>query len=152
MNLIFWWIGVILYVIGESITEAYTHMSNTKRLKNKYIGNPNIRKNTKKYLLDYHGYRLIENSGFLILIIISFLLNTNIQFKEFLILILSSICIGDFIYEKLYNKVAYGKYFVKKADYIFFKKFKIIRGKYTIIEDIIMLIIGICLLYFYIKF
>jgi len=150
MNLIFWWVGIILYAIGESITEAYTHMSNTKKLKNKYIGNPNIRKNTKKYLLDYHGYRLIENSGFLILIIAGYLLN-NLSFVEYFILIISSICIGDFIYEKLYNKVAYGKYFVKKADYIFFKKFKIIRGKYTTIEDIIMLVIGICLLILFYK-
>lgn len=133
----------LLYFIGEGATEGFTWSNQYVRDNNNIIG--------KTGLFDYHTYRVgFENVGMVGMIIVAFLQCGELNIIEFLLLFSGSFLLGVFVYEKIFDYVAYGKFWAQKSDYVIFKSVKFIRGKYTWIYDMVFLISGIILLIIYV--
>ena len=93
---------IILYWFAEGVTEGWTWSTKARQNKNKLI-HPNNKSNG---LMDYHGWRLLENLGIWGTVIIAFFL--DIPLKDFLLLGVGSWFIGTFCYEAALNYVNKG--------------------------------------------
>lgn len=137
-------VGVLLYFIGEGITQGFTFASKQRRKSNPIVRNTYKRLEGEKGFLTYHGVRIfIENLGMLLVLISAFFININ--FFMYAWFLLGWTGIGLFIYERMFNLVSYGELFPKKANYDLNK----INFKRTWKQDFIVLFIGIGLLVFY---
>ena len=71
---------IILYWFAEGVTEGWTWSTKARQNKNKLI-HPNNKSNG---IMDYHGWRILENVGIWGAVILAFFLSITI--KQFLLL------------------------------------------------------------------
>jgi len=93
---------IILYWFAEGVTEGWTWSTKARQNKNKLI-HPNNKHNG---VMDYHGWRILENVGIWGAVITAFFLTVSI--KQFLLLGVGSWLIGTFCYEAALNYVNKG--------------------------------------------
>jgi|TARA_R110000803_G_scaffold152135_1_gene217224 hypothetical protein len=93
---------IILYWFAEGVTEGWTWSTKARQNKNKLI-HPNNKSNG---IMDYHGWRILENVGIWGAVILAFFLSITI--KQFLLLGVGSWFIGTFCYEAALNYVNKG--------------------------------------------
>jgi hypothetical protein len=92
---------IVLYWIGEGVTEGYT-WAGDRRNTNKLISGSY----KKDAILDYHAWRILENIGIWGTVIVGFFLEITIQ--KFFLLGIGSWLIGTSLYEFALNYVCSG--------------------------------------------
>lgn len=95
-------LAIILYWFSEGVTEGYTWATTKRRNENKLI-HPNNKHNG---VMDYHGWRILENVGIWGTVIIAFFLQISIQ--KFFLVGIGSWLIGTSLYEFALNYVNTG--------------------------------------------
>ena len=95
-------LAIVLYWFAEGVTEGYTWASSKHRNENKLI-HPNDKHNG---IMDYHGWRLLENIGIWGAIAIAYFL--IIPFKTAALLGVGAWLVGIFCYESALNYVDTG--------------------------------------------
>tara|TARA_R100000750_G_C2279894_1_gene70783 strand:+ start:104 stop:544 length:441 start_codon:yes stop_codon:yes gene_type:complete len=102
-------LAIISYWFAEGVTEGYTWAKPKRRNENKLI-HPNNKHNG---LMDYHGWRLLENIGIWGAIAISYFL--TISFKMAALLGVGAWFVGIFCYESALNHVDKGTLWKSKS-------------------------------------
>jgi len=132
-------LGLLLYFIGEGLTEGFTWANFDRRLKNRLI--QHHWKGCGKGIFCYHSVRVcLENFGQLLFIFGLYIGTINLNF----LFILSRIFIGVFIYERFFNYVVYNKIFPQKGNYKIFN----LEIKQSPIYDILVFLTGILIVVF----
>lgn len=102
-------LAIILYWFAEGVTEGYTWANSKHKNENKLI-HPNNKSNG---IMDYHGWRLLENIGIWGSIAIAYFL--TIPFKVAALLGVGAWLIGTFCYECALNHVNIGTCWKSKS-------------------------------------
>lgn len=133
--------GIILYFMGQGMTQGFTFSTPKRRKENKLIRNQYKRRDNQKGFFSYHAVRvLMQNLGMAFVVIGTFFI--KVTFLRFTWWVIGWGLIGLFLYERFFNAVSYGILFPKKDDY----DLKKISFKRTWKQDVIALLIGIGLL------
>ena len=101
---------IIMYWFAEGVSEGWTWSSTLRKRTNKLI-HPN---NWSNGIMDYHGWRILENLGIWGTVVTAFFLDISIQ--SFFLLGIGAWFIGAFCYECSLNYVNKGTMY-KPADY-----------------------------------
>ena len=99
-------LAIILYWFSEGVSEGFTWASAKQKKVNKLIVHQLNAKHGGAGIMDYHGWRILENMGIWGTVIIAFFLEITIQ--KFLLLGVGSWLIGTCLYEFALNYVNQG--------------------------------------------
>tara|TARA_Y100000310_G_scaffold65765_1_gene61215 strand:- start:1198 stop:1641 length:444 start_codon:yes stop_codon:yes gene_type:complete len=101
---------IIMYWLAEGVSEGWT-WSTTERKKTNKLIHPN---NHSNGIMDYHGWRILENLGIWGTVVTAFFL--DIPIKSFFLLGIGAWFVGAFCYECSLNYVNKGTMY-KPVDY-----------------------------------
>ena len=99
-------LAIILYWFAEGVSEGFTWANPKRKKENLLIVHQMNERLGGAGLMDYHGWRLLENLGIWGTVIIAFFL--DIALKKFLLLGVGSWLIGSCLYEFALNHVNNG--------------------------------------------
>ncbi len=99
-------LSIVLYWIAEGVSEGFTWANPKRKKENLLIVHQMNERLGGAGLMDYHGWRILENLGIWGTVIIAFFL--DIPLKDFLLLGSGSWLIGTCLYEFALNHVNNG--------------------------------------------